>query len=117
MNDSGLIGESCDLASRECLPCRGGIPALTQEQQRPLLAQLQGWDVVASHHLSKTYTFPDFVTALAFVNRVGDVAEQNGHHPNLALTWGKVQVDIWTHKIDGLTESDFVLAAKCDQAL
>jgi 4a-hydroxytetrahydrobiopterin dehydratase len=117
MSDVDLIGESCDLANRECVPCRGGIPALTQEQQGPLLAQLQGWSVVGGHHLSKTYTFPDFVTALAFVNRVGDVAERNGHHPDLALSWGKVRVDVWTHKIDGLTESDFVLAAKCDQVL
>lgn len=117
MSDSDLIGESCDLANRECVPCRGGVPALTEAQQAPLLAQLQGWSVVAGHHLSKTYTFSDFVTALAFVNRVGDVAERNGHHPDLALSWGKVRVDVWTHKIDGLTESDFVLAAKCDQAL
>ena len=110
MNDA----ESCALAERECIPCRGGVPPLTVEQIQPLLEQLEGWQVVDEHHLSKHYAFDDFVTALAFVNRVGAVAEKNGHHPDLYLSWGKVRIDLWTHKIDGLTESDFVLAAKCD---
>lgn len=107
--------EVCSLATRECVPCRGGVPPLTAEEREPLLAQLNGWSVIDGHHLSKTYTFDDFATALAFVNRVGEVAEQNGHHPDVYLSWGKVRLDIWTHKIDGLTESDFILAAKCDQ--
>ena len=107
----------CDLASRECVPCRGGIPPLTPEQREPLLAQLSGWQVVDGHHLKKEYTFKNFVEALAFVNRVGVVAEHNGHHPDLYLTWGKVRIEIFTYKIDGLTESDFVLAAKCDHVL
>ncbi len=106
---------ACDLASRECVPCRGGVPPLTAEEREPLLAELEGWQVVDGHHLSKLYTFENFVEALAFVNRVGEVAEANGHHPDLYLTWGKVRVEIHTHKIDGLTESDFVLAAKCDK--
>ena len=75
-------------------------------------AQLPGWQVVDEHHLSKTYLFSDFRTALDFVNRVGAVAEEEGHHPDLYLAWGKVEVKTWTHKIDGLTESDFILAAK-----
>jgi 4a-hydroxytetrahydrobiopterin dehydratase len=107
--------KACDLASRECVPCRGGVPPLSAEERAPLLAQLEGWNVVEDHHLSKLYTFPNFVDALAFVNRVGEVAEKNGHHPDVLLSWGKARVDIWTHKIDGLTQSDFVLAAKCDQ--
>jgi 4a-hydroxytetrahydrobiopterin dehydratase len=107
----------CDLLNRECVPCRGGVPPLTPEERQPLLAQLVGWTVVDGHHLSKQYAFPDFVTALSFVNRVGEVAERNAHHPDVWLSWGKVRVDVWTHKIDGLTESDFVLAAKCDQVL
>lgn len=107
----------CDLASRECIPCRGGVPPLTPEQRQPLLEQLTGWEVVDGHHLKKEYTFKNFVDALAFVNRVGEVAEANGHHPDLYLTWGKVRIEIYTYKIDGLTESDFVLAAKCDQVL
>jgi 4a-hydroxytetrahydrobiopterin dehydratase len=104
-----------DLASKVCVPCRGGVPPLTEDEQRPLLAQLDGWRVVDGHHLAKQYEFPDFVTALAFVNRVGEVAEENGHHPDIHLSWGKVGIEIYTHKIDGLTESDFVLAAKCDR--
>ena len=102
------------LASRTCVPCRGGVPSLTAEQVAPLLAQLSDWRVLDNHHLSKTYTFPNFVSALAFVNRVGEVAERNGHHPDLHLGWGRVTIDVWTHKINGLTESDFILAAKCD---
>jgi 4a-hydroxytetrahydrobiopterin dehydratase len=99
------------------VPCRGGVPKLTLEACAPLLAQLKGWQVVDEHHLSATFTFPDFVSGLAFVQRVTEVAEQNGHHPDVYLAWGKVRLDIWTHKIDGLTESDFILAAKCDQVL
>ena len=109
--------EVCSLAEKECVPCRGGVPPLTAEERAPLLAQLEDWEVVDGHHLSKTYAFADFVSALAFVNRVGEVAEHNGHHPDVYLAWGKVRLDIWTHKIDGLTESDFVLAAKCDRLL
>ena len=104
-----------DLASRKCVPCRGGVPPLKGDALRGLAAQLADWKVMAEHHLAKSFLFPDFKTALAFVNRVGEVAEQEGHHPDLALSWGKVDVRIYTHKIDGLTESDFVLAAKIDR--
>jgi 4a-hydroxytetrahydrobiopterin dehydratase len=107
--------DSCELASQRCVPCRGGVPPLTEVERRPLLAQLESWSVIDGHHLAKTFTFPDFIQALAFVNRVGSIAEENGHHPDLRLSWGKVLVEIWTHKIDGLTESDFILAAKCDK--
>jgi 4a-hydroxytetrahydrobiopterin dehydratase len=78
-------------------------------------AQVPEWGVVDGHHLDRVFNFPDFRTALAFVNRVGEIAEAEGHHPDLWLAWGKVEVKIWTHKIDGLTESDFVLAAKIDR--
>jgi 4a-hydroxytetrahydrobiopterin dehydratase len=80
----------------------------------PLLAQLEGWTVVENHYLEKSYDLADFAQALDLVNRIGAVAEAQGHHPDLFLTWGRVDVSIWTHKIDGLTESDFILAAKCD---
>ena len=103
-----------ELAAKKCVPCRGGVPPLQGELLRNLLRQLQGWEAVSEHHLSKSYSFPDFKTALAFVNRVGEVAEAEGHHPDLYLSWGKVGIQIWTHKIDGLTESDFILAAKID---
>ena len=108
-----------ELAAKRCVPCKGGVPPLAGEQLDDLLQQLgpNGWRVSAGHHLEKSYKFPDFVQALAFVNRVGAVAEAQGHHPDIALGWGKVTVTIWTHKIEGLTESDFILAAKADQAL
>lgn len=105
-----------ELATRTCLPCKGGIPPLTPEEQKPLLEQLdRTWQIVDGHHLSRTFAFDDFAQALAYVNRVGAMAEAQGHHPDLLLAWGKVRVDIWTHKIDGLHESDFIFAAKCDE--
>jgi len=104
-----------DLAEKRCVPCRGGVPALRGEAIENLLAQVTGWQVVDEHHLLKTYPFPDFRTALAFVNKAGAIAEEEGHHPDLLLSWGKVEAKIWTHKVDGLTESDFILAAKLDQ--
>ncbi|MFO0838314.1 MAG: 4a-hydroxytetrahydrobiopterin dehydratase [Phycisphaerae bacterium] len=104
-----------ELASRQCVPCKGGVPPLSGAELRRLHGQLPGWEVVDEHHLSRVHSFSDFKSALAFTNRVGDLAEQQGHHPDLYLSWGKVGVKIWTHKIDGLTESDFVLAAKIDQ--
>ncbi len=99
----------------QCVPCRGGVPPLAGEELSRLQAQLPGWDVVDGHHLAKTFSFPDFRTALEFVNRVGAEAEAQGHHPDLFLSWGKVEVRIFTHKIDGLTESDFILAARIDR--
>lgn len=103
------------LADKQCVPCKGDTPPLTPEQIKPLLDQLDGWQVQDDHHLHRDYKFPDFKTALAFVNQVGDVAEELGHHPNIEFTWGKVSLDIYTHKIGGLSESDFVLAAKIDK--
>jgi 4a-hydroxytetrahydrobiopterin dehydratase len=105
-----------DLASRKCVPCRGGVPPLQGEELKHLHRQLgSGWQVVDGHHLEKEYSFPDFRQALDFTNRLGEVAETEGHHPDICLGWGRVKVSIWTHKIDGLTESDFILAAKADR--
>ena len=103
------------LSEKSCVPCRGGVPPLMGEALAKLVGELGGqWEVVNQHHLTKTYRFPDFKTALAFVDRVGAMAEEQGHHPDVYLAWGKVGVEVWTHKIDGLTESDFIFAAKCD---
>ena len=108
---------SMGLTERDCVPCRGGVPPLEGAELERLRAELGGgWDVVAGHHLTKSYGFEDFAEALAFVNRVGAIAEAQGHHPDIYLAWGKARLDIWTHKIDGLTESDFILAAKADSA-
>ena len=108
---------SGDLASKSCVPCRGGVPPLAGAELERLLAELgpNGWRAVDGHHLEKEYPFKDFVSALAFVNKVGAEAEAQGHHPDVYLAWGKVRITIWTHKIDGLTESDFVLAARIDR--
>jgi len=103
------------LAEKTCVPCRGGVPPLTSKQIEALSPELDHWLVRADHHLEKHYAFADFQTGLEFVNRVGAIAEEQGHHPDLCLSWGKVTITIWTHKIDGLTESDFVLAAKIDR--
>ena len=103
------------LSAKTCVPCRGGVPPLTGEASEGLLKELSGWEVVDQHHLEKGYSFDDFRQALDFVNRVGELAESEGHHPDIYLAWGKVRIQIWTHKIDGLTESDFILAAKIDE--
>ena len=106
-----------ELAEKRCVPCRGGVPPLTHEEIGRLLPEIPEWQAENDHHLVRTYTFPDFKTALDFVNRAGAVAEEQGHHPDLHLSWGKVGVQTWTHKIDGLTESDFILAAKLDRLI
>ena len=103
------------LAAKECVPCQGGIPPLAGKELDRLAAQLPTWKVVDGHHLERAFKFKDFKEALEFTNRVGALAEGVGHHPNLLLSWGKVVVTLWTHKIDGLHESDFVLAAKIDR--
>lgn len=105
------------LASKKCVSCRGGVPPLKGESLQSLQKQIEGWSVIEEHHLLKTFKFPDFCTALNFVNRVGEVAEQEGHHPLITFTWGKVEIEIYTHKINGLTESDFILAAKIDNLI
>ena len=103
------------LAERQCIPCEGGVTKLTRSGVAALRKQLDGWRVVAGHHLTKSWTFDDFAKALAFVNRVGELAEGEGHHPDLFLKWGLVRAEIYTHSVGGLTESDFVLAAKIDE--
>ena len=104
-----------DLASKECVPCKGGVPPLAGDELNQLMGRLGGgWRVVDEHHLEKDFRFPDFREALDFTNGVGELAEDQGHHPDIYLAWGKVKITIWTHKINGLTESDFVFAAKSD---
>ncbi len=103
------------LAEKSCVPCRGGVAPLRGAELARFSAEVANWTVVHEHHLERELQFPDFQTALDFTNRVGALAEAEGHHPDIYLAWGKVGVKIWTHKIDGLTESDFVLAAKIDR--
>lgn len=103
------------LAEKTCVSCHGGVPPLTSEQIAELLPQIKSWDVIDDHHLERTYKFANFAQALGFVNRVGAIADEQNHHPDIYLAWGKVKVEIWTHKINGLTESDFIFAAKVDR--
>ena len=106
------------LANEKCEPCRTEGPTLSSEDQHSLLLSLDNdWEIINEHHLRKSYRFNDFVSALDFTNKVGEIAEAVDHHPTIFLTWGRVDLEIWTHKRDGLTRADFVLAAKCDQAL
>lgn len=104
-----------DLATKTCVPCRGGVPPLKGSDLENLGGQLPAWKIVNEHHIARAFAFPDFRQALAFVDKVGALAEEQGHHPDIFLAWGKVEITIWTHKIDGLTESDFILAAKIDR--
>jgi 4a-hydroxytetrahydrobiopterin dehydratase len=104
-----------DLASKTCVPCRGGVPALQGSELASLQEQIPNWNVVNQHHVTRTFKFPDFRRALDFVNQVGALAEEQGHHPDILLAWGKAEVTLWTHAVNGLTESDFIMAAKIDR--
>jgi 4a-hydroxytetrahydrobiopterin dehydratase len=104
-----------ELAARNCVPCRGGVPRLRGAELAPYAQEVPDWSVVDEHHLARTYKFHNFAAALAFVNRVGAVAEAEGHHPDISFGWGYAEIKIYTHAIEGLSESDFILAAKLDQ--
>lgn len=103
------------LADKKCVPCRGGIPPLKGKELEKFHQSVPKWTVTNSHHIHREFRFPDFKLALEFVNRVGELAEEQGHHPDILLAWGKAEITLWTHKIDGLTESDFIMAAKIDR--
>ncbi len=104
-----------DLAEKTCVPCKGGIPPLRGAELEELARQVPGWEVVDEHHLRREFRFKNFRETLTFVNRVGELAEEQGHHPDISFGWGRAEIEVFTHKIDGLTESDFVLAAKIDR--
>ena len=104
------------LADQTCVPCKGGVPPMERARAEELLRELdEGWELNADGHLQRTYSFSNFVDAMAFANRVGDIAEEQNHHPDLSVAWGKCTVEIWTHKIGGLTDSDYYFAAKVDR--
>lgn len=108
------------LNEMKCVPCRGGMPALTDAEIDKYYEQLQSWSVVERDgikRLEKSFAFKDFAEALAFTNRVGEIAEKEGHHPDILTEWGKVTVSWWTHKIKGLHKNDFIMAAKTDALL
>lgn len=107
--------KACSLADKHCVPCQGGVPPLSKKEAKELLKQLQAdWKINYSGHLYKRYKFKDFMAAMDAANKIASIAEKEYHHPNLTISWGRLLVEIWTHKINGLTESDFILAAKVE---
>ena len=104
-----------NLADKNCVPCRGGVPPLQGKELKDIHRSVPNWTVTNGHHIQREFRFPDFKQALDFVNHVGEIAENQGHHPDILLSWGKVEITLWTHKIDGLSESDFIMAAKIDR--
>jgi len=101
------------LTAKTCTPCRGGVPPLSRAEAERLLAEAPGWTLNAdATQIERSFKFPDFAAALAFVDRVGALAEEEGHHPDITFGWGYCRVVFWTHKIKGLHENDFIMAAK-----
>ncbi|MBI4851875.1 MAG: 4a-hydroxytetrahydrobiopterin dehydratase [Acidobacteria bacterium] len=101
------------LLEKSCINCQKDISPLSKEEITKLLDELgDSWQVIEDHHLKKDFKFPNFQTALDFTNKVGDLAEKENHHPDIYLSWGRVSINIWTHSINGLSENDFILAAK-----
>ncbi len=107
--------ENLDLHQKKCIPCQGGIPPLTALEIEPYIRQIHDdWKLIADHHIERVFSFNDFKSALEFVNQAGGICEEEDHHADFELSWGRVKIMIWTHKIDGLNEADFILAAKID---
>ena len=106
-----------DLAEQQCVPCRGGVPPMERTRAENMLTELgSAWRLNPAGHLERSYRFSDFAQSMSFANTVADIAEAEGHHPELRVGWGNCTVEIWTHKVNGLTESDFFLAAKAERA-
>lgn len=106
------------LSKKRCIPCEAGIPPLVPEEVRRLLAKLApGWGLVEAKKLRKTFKFSDFKSAMSFANTIAQIAETQGHHPDIIISWGKAVVELTTHAIGGLSENDFILAAKIDEVL
>ena len=105
-----------DLAKKECKACEAGTPPLKGDALKQMQNRLNGgWQVLDEGRLEKQFKFPDFRRALEFVNRVGEIAEEQNHHPDIYFTWGQARIQIWTHAVHGLTENDFILAARIDE--
>lgn len=106
-----------DLAKKHCVPCEGGTPPFSNSEENENLAKINGWSLIrdTEHKLRKQFTFEDFKEALAFVNKVGEIAEEEQHHPDIKIVYNKVQIELFTHAVGGLSENDFILAAKIDK--
>ena len=103
-----------NLTQKKCIPCEAGGPSLPETTIQEYLKVVSGWSLNQTGHLTKSWKFKDFKTALDFVNKVGALAEAEGHHPNITFTWGQVDIELWTHAVNGLSENDFILASKID---
>ncbi len=103
-----------ELTEKKCKPCEGGVPPLTEEQANELLKQVPSW-TIKDGHVFKKFKFKDFREAMSFVNKVAGIANAEDHHPDITISYNKVNIEIWTHSINGLSENDFILAAKIDQ--
>lgn len=111
-----MNSQTCYLLDKKCVPCEGGMPPLTKEQIDPLMKEVPGWTLHDDKKISKQFKFKNFKEALAFVNKIGALAESEGHHPDLNLHgWNKVTITLSTHSIGGLSENDFIMAAKIDR--
>ena len=106
-----------NLTNKKCVPSHRETPPLKEVEIKKHLSEINDWNIIDNHHLERTFTFPDFKSALSFVNQVGELAEQESHHPKICFTWGKVEISIWTHTINGLHENDFILAAKVEELI
>jgi len=104
-----------DLHKNKCIPCKGGIPKLKIKDSKEFQKETPDWKIIKNHHITRTFKFNDFKSALTFVNKVGAIAEKEGHHPNINFTWGEVNISIYTHAINGLHKNDFILASKIDR--
>ena len=113
--------DTSDLHNKNCIPCKGGIPPFEISEIHKYLKKVDGWDVKKTedetYFLEKKFNFDNFLKSQKFVNKVGDIAEKEGHHPDIVFGWGYAKIQIFTHKIKGLVESDFILAAKVDKIL
>lgn len=114
--ETGIYGiDKMELSKKKCIPCEGGIPPLNEEECNVLRKEIDdNWKVISLHHLEREWLFDDFINALNFTNKLGGICEEENHHADFELGWGRVKVKIFTHKIDGLAEADFILAAKFD---
>jgi 4a-hydroxytetrahydrobiopterin dehydratase len=112
-----MKGVAMTLKEKHCVPCRGGVPPFTLEQAQEYLRQVKDWELSEGKKIVKEFKFAKYLDGIAFAQRVAELAEQEGHHPNIHIFYKRVRIEIWTHKIDGLTESDFILAAKIDDLL
>lgn len=110
-----MTNTACSLLDKKCKPCEGGMPSLTGSEIKPFLAEIPGWSLIDNKQIQKEYKFKNFLSAVQFINKIANVSEDEGHHPDILLhSWNKVKVMLTTHAIDGLSENDFILAAKLD---